>query len=211
MRRVRSAFVIFLVGTCLGTASSRAEIRCATGDAGASIFAPHGFDVVPCADEEQGRRLPDGKAGAQAATDLGPLIDWIIEKTGWAVRDAPPIKFASQEELAKMFGGTADDYHVEALYSDRDHSIYLPEGWKADDLRRHSILLHELVHHLQYLNHVKVTCVSEYELQAFKLQVTWLNEQGVEDPLDLLGIDPFLLFMLGHCDEMSNYRAGKAS
>ncbi len=98
---------------------------------------------------------------------------------------------------------TADGFHVEALYSDRDHSSYLADGWKPDNLRRRSILLHELVHHLQYLNHKKVTCESEYELQAFKLQITWLNEQGIEDPLDFLGIDPLLVLRLGKCDEMS--------
>ena len=105
-----------------------------------------------------------------------------------------------------MFGATADGLQVEALYSERDHSIYLSDGWKADNLRRSSILLHELVHHLQYLNHVKVTCESEYELQAYKLQLAWLGEQGVKDPLDYMGIDPFLFFMLGKCDEMSNVR-----
>ena len=62
------------------------------------------------------------------------------------------------------------------------------------------ILLHELVHHLQYLNNVKVTCATEYEGQAVQLQVTWLREQEVDNPIDLLGIDPRFLLMLRQCE-----------
>lgn len=203
MRCVRSALIIFLASVGLGAPASRAGITCAAGHAAARALVQHRLDVVPCAAEDEGRQSAVLQAGTRLASDVGPLIHWIAAKTGWPVRDAPPIKFVSRDDLAKMFGGTADGLHVEALYSDRDHSVYLPNGWKADTLRRRSILLHELVHHLQYLNHPKVTCESEYELQAFKLQLAWLSEKGVEDPLDFLGIDPFLFFMLGKCDEMA--------
>jgi hypothetical protein len=159
----------------------------------------HRFDVVPCADETPDRSNTDGKSDINS--EAASFIAWIVEKTGWTAREAPPIRFVPYTELVNLFsGGKGTDYHVESVYSEVDHTIYLPDGWRPDDRHDRSVLLHELVHHLQYLNNVKATCASEYELQALKLQVAWLIEQGVDDPLGLLGISPLYLLMLGQCE-----------
>jgi hypothetical protein len=208
MPPAQSALIVCLFGLFLSVAPARAEILCAVGVAPLSGLAAQKstprafkFDVVACADEQQERR--DTQAEAELARQAAPLIHWIAAKTGWTVREAPPIRFVPKATLAKMFSEASTKLHVEALYSERDHSIYLPDGWRADNLRRRSILLHELVHHLQYLNHAKVTCKSEYEFQAFQLQVSWLGDQGVDDPFDLIGLDPLWLMMLKECDEMA--------
>ena len=117
------------------------------------------------------------------------------------MRAVPLIRFVPYAELVSIFsGGKGTKYHVESLYSETDHTVYLPDSWRADNLRDRSILLHELVHHLQYLNKVKADCPSEYEWQAIDLQLKWLGEQGVDDPLDLLGLDPRFLLMLRGCE-----------
>jgi len=162
----------------------------------------YGRAIALCANEhvDHPNKDDEGKV-AVAPKIVAGLIAWIIGKAEWAVCEAPPIRFIPYAELVKKFtGGKPTDFRVEALYSDQDHSIYLLDGWRADDLRDRSILLHELVHHLQYLNHVKATCKSEYEIQAVKLQVAWLREQGVEDPLNLIGINSFFILMLGQCE-----------
>ena len=129
------------------------------------------------------------------------LMAWVTNETGWTVREAPSIRFVSYADIVKIYSeGKGTDYHVESLYSETDHTIYLPNSWRSDDLRDRSILLHELVHHLQYLNNVKVICSSESEWQALELQVTWLRQQEVEDPLDFLGINPRFLLMLQQCE-----------
>ena len=160
------------------------------------------FDVVPCAEEKQDRSNIDNEARIKkAGEEATSFITWIAAKTGWTISKAPPVHFISSDELVNTFtGGKPTTSRVEALYSDENHSIYLPDGWRADDLRDRSILLHELVHHLQYLNRVEATCASEHELQAVKLQVTWLREQGAEDPLGLLGINDLFIRMLGQCE-----------
>ena len=199
------AMAALLLGV-LVNGSSQARIRCATDKAAraqdkqnsaTSIAAHYRSDVVPCADAEQDRPV----ASVQPPKDVAPFIDWIVAKTGWAVHEAPPIHFVPYGELVKIFtGGKSTDFHVEGLYSDEDHSIYLPEGWRGDDLHDRSVLLHELVHHLQYLNKVKAVCSSEYDWQALELQVAWLREQGVEDALDLLGLSPLYILMLRQCE-----------
>ena len=97
-------------------------------------------------------------------------------------------------------GGKSTDFHVEGLYSLEDHSIYLPEGWRGDDLRDRSVLLHELIHHLQYLNKIKAVCRAQDDWQALELQLAWLREQGVEDPVDLLDLNPLYILMLRQCE-----------
>lgn len=191
---------------------AQARMQCATDSQANSQIEPsttnnfainhYRFDVVPCAAEgKQDRSNTENEAGAQAGEETASLIAWIAARTGWTISKAPPVHFISSEELVNAFtGGKPTSSHVEALYSDEDHSIYLPDSWRADDLRDRSILLHELVHHLQYLNHVEATCASEYELQAVNLQVTWLREQGVEDPLHLLGINDLFIRLLGQCE-----------
>jgi Domain of unknown function (DUF6647) len=208
MRPAQSAFIVCFFGLLLSVSPARAEVQCAVAAAPLSGLAAQKstpraskFDVVACADEEQGNR--NTKAEAELAKQAASLIHWITTKTGWSVHDSPPIRFVPKATLVKMFSETSTGLHVEALYSERDHSIYLANGWRADNLRRRSILLHELVHHLQYLNHAKVTCQSEYEVQALQLQVTWLGDQGVDDPFDLIGLDPLWLMMLKKCDEMA--------
>jgi hypothetical protein len=160
------------------------------------------FDRLPCAEEE--RRPTSEDRNAEATKEADALSAWIVEQTHWTSSALPPIRFIPAAEIQKVLSSEeAIDLKLEAFYSEKDHSIYLADSWRPDDLRDRSILLHELVHHLQYLNHVKELCTGEFELEAFRLQINWLSEQGVEYPVDLVGIDPLVILMLGRCDEMS--------
>ena len=194
--------IVVLLATPLG---AQARMRCAPEGQPVgglpSSFAQYRFDVVPCFDDERNRSGAESQSADHRTADAGPLIDWIVIKTGWTAREVPPIRFVPYAELEQIFtGGKRSDLHVEALYSDKDHAVYLPDTWRADDLRDRSILLHELVHHLQYLNKVKTECPSEFEWQAVELQIEWLQEQGVEDPLEFLGISPLFILMLRRCE-----------
>jgi hypothetical protein len=169
-------------------ASTQARTGCAIGR----------HDVAPCADETPDRL----KSRVEPPKESASFVAWIAEKTGWTVREVPPIRFVPYAQLVKMFrGGRAPDYHVESLYSEIDHTIYLPDSWRPENLRDRSVLLHELVHHLQYRNNIKATCPGDHEYEAIELQITWLREQDVDDPLNLLGINPLFIFMLRRCGE----------
>jgi hypothetical protein len=154
--------------------------------------------IVPCESP-----IIDSKPSVEAPRQAPVLIAWIAAQVHWVVLETPPIRLISSEEMQKIF--TAEEptgFNIGAFYSEKDHTVYLPDSWHPNDLRDRSILLHELVHHLQYLNRVKATCASELEWQALHLQVDWLGEQGVQEPFELIGINPLFL-MLPQCDEMS--------
>jgi hypothetical protein len=177
--------------TCAQTAQSTAKIT--IGD-----DSPNGR----CAPEVLDQAVADCRSSTEATKEADALTAWIAEQTGWPVRAVPPIRLVPREEIKNVFGKEmASDLNVEALHSNKDHIVYLLESWRPGNLRDRSILLHELVHHLQYLNNVKTVCHAEEERQAYDLQIKWLREHGVDDPLGLIGVNRLFLYLLS-CDKM---------
>ena len=142
-------------------------------------------------------------AHARLASEMIPrMIAWIAASTGWKGQPAPPVHFATPAQLARMLYGEnagADRICPTALYSIERHEVYLSTAWKADDLRDRSMLLHELVHHLQVLDKVKVDCQALYDRQAYHWQTTWLREQGIAEPYKFLRLNEFTVYTMTSC------------
>ena len=128
-------------------------------------------------------------------------IDWIIQQTGWRAAAVPPIRITSFAHLRELSGLSADAEWIRpgAFYSKSEHLIYLADAWNKDDLVDQSILVHELVHHLQIENHIQFACWGRYEAQAYELQVQWLRTRGVKDPNNLLHASKTSIETLGEC------------
>jgi len=88
---------------------------------------------------------------------------------------------------------------MHSLYSRETHIVYLRDTWNPDNLFDRSLLVHELVHHLQMLNKLRMACPEEYEAQAYQLQIEWLREQGIQDPYKLLGLTELAIDSLSQC------------
>jgi hypothetical protein len=154
-------------------------------------------------------KVKDSAAQTISAKIVRGYIKWIVNQTGWSIRDVPIIKTISLGELRKMFlrpstGALIDPSGLEeirpgALYSKDEHLIYLATSWKKDDLIDQSILVHELVHHLQMENHIQFECWGRYEAQAYELQIRWLRSQGIEDPYKLLHATRAAIDTLAEC------------
>jgi hypothetical protein len=99
-------------------------------------------DIIHCAEEERDLRAADSKSSIEATKQASELITWIVAKTRWTIHETPPIRLIPYAELAKKSGEKPADFHVEALYSEQDHTIYLPDRWRANDLHDRSVLLH---------------------------------------------------------------------
>lgn len=67
---------------------------------------------------------------------------------------------------------------VLAIYSDKTKTIFLPQGWTGASPAKHSILVHEMVHHLQNLAGMKFSCPDEREGLAYEAQDKWLSMFG---------------------------------
>ncbi|WP_422674118.1 DUF6647 family protein [Billgrantia antri] len=110
----------------------------------------------------------------------------------------------SQEALQKRCfpGWTAGlPPRVLGVYDPATSTIYLDQSFNTANLLDRSYLLHELVHHVQLSNGSMVRSRSKgyLEGQALRLQLAWLREQGVADPMSLLGIDERTIRIIEAC------------
>jgi hypothetical protein len=87
---------------------------------------------------------------------------------------------------------------VHALYDDRQKTIYLHERWTGATAADVSVLVHELVHHLQNLAGTKFLCPQEREKDAYKAQRAWLDlfNRTLEQEFD---IDPMTVLVRANC------------
>jgi Domain of unknown function (DUF6647) len=152
----------------------------------------------------------------QAARPAGPsphllasIVTWL--STDFAVPDAyrhPRIEFASPMKMAairyRALGAglqaqaigedlwPANMRDTMALYEDASRTIYLREGWTGATPAEMSVLVHEMVHHLQNLAGQKFACSQAREKPAYAAQQKWVELAGGDffqefetDPLTL--------------------------
>ena len=99
-------------------------------------------------------------------------------------------------EIDSFKPGDARDYL--AIYDDAHKVIYLTRGWTGRTAAEASILVHEMVHHLQNISGEKFECPEAREKAAYSAQEAWLEMFGsnLEKQLD---IDPFTQLVLTTC------------
>jgi hypothetical protein len=156
---------------------------------------------------------------AQAAASLGHALIAAIES--WLVvqfdlplaQGHPRIELVPAAKIAALrYRGLAPNARTEivssvqaaserdivAVYSDAAHTIYLPEGWTGSTAAELSILVHEMVHHLQNAGRLTYECPQAREKVAYMAQERWLGLFGrsLEQDFEL---DGFSLLVKTRC------------
>jgi len=103
--------------------------------------------------------------------------------------DLPHVAFAPQSKMVEMrfrethsaaqsanVPGQLPD--VVAIYDADKKTIVLPEGWTGTTAAELSLLVHEMVHHLQNVNGQKFECPAAREKPAYLAQDQWLRQFG---------------------------------
>jgi len=85
-----------------------------------------------------------------------------------------------------------------AVYNDTNRTIYLSEGWTGVTFTDLSILVHEMVHHLQNVGQLKYNCPQAREAVAFAAQEQWLSLSGRTLESEF-GIDKLTLLVRTNC------------
>jgi hypothetical protein len=65
-----------------------------------------------------------------------------------------------------------------AVYDDETDTIFLQDSWKGDSPADLSVLIHEMVHHLQSRGHMRYECGGAREALAYEAREKWLNLFG---------------------------------
>ena len=149
---------------------------------------------------------------------LAVIMTWLSVSFALPAADEHPrLEFASAARMAEVrysrLGAASPDRaaseagrsapaeagrDVHAMYDDKTRTIYLPEGWTAHSAANVSILVHELVHHLQNAGGLKYECAGAREKAAYAAQARWLELFGknLEDEFE---IDAMTLFVRTSC------------
>jgi hypothetical protein len=87
---------------------------------------------------------------------------------------------------------------VVAVYDDKERTVYLPESWTGDTIAEQSILVHEMVHHLQNLAGMKFACAGEREKPAYLAQDKFLRQHGLDLEKEF-DVDMFTVVAISIC------------
>ena len=120
---------------------------------------------------------------------LKVLVAWLSINSDLPAPDEfPRVEFALAEEMAALHlsgaqtaGSSATlpqlglGHDLQAIYDDRSRTIYLLDGWSGATPAEVSVLVHELVHHLQRAAALKYDCAEAREKPAYQAQQKWLE------------------------------------
>ena len=153
------------------------------------------------------------------------MMLWISQHTGYTVPELPTVvelspfelkRFAYGCDVTPIPNGNEDICSVEeywdldewereniplALYDHYEQTIVVRKGFDIDTVHDQSVLLHELVHHMQFNNGVydMVKCNGELEKLAYSLQDKWLREKYNVTVNEVIGINELFMMLVSGC------------
>jgi hypothetical protein len=145
---------------------------------------------------------------------LDEIVVWLASNFELpATTDRPAIVFVSKTKLATMRAkdrapsqGVIQEAginepaqrRVVALYDNNLKTIFLPDDWVGNSPSDQSILVHEMVHHLQNLARLKFECPMAREKAAYMAQDKWLGQFGMSLETEF-EVDMFTVLIASAC------------
>ncbi len=178
-----------------------------------AIGNPIDVQITPV--NERSASRPATALPAQAL--LTEIATWLSANFELPVmREYPRVEFVSTMKLAalryqNLLPDRTDEIGVNeppmqasqlpdivGAYHDKTKTIYLADTWTGTTVAELSILVHEMVHHMQNLAELKYECAGAREKPAYIAQEEWLKRYGL-DLERAFEIDKFTLFIKSSC------------
>src|SRR6516165_1519166 len=157
---------------------------------------------------------PQSDATRVAEGLLDQIMSWLASNFDLpAIKVRPVIKFASKMELAMMTARDRAHFQglpqaealdqlnqrpVLALYDNTSKTIFLPDDWIGTSPVDQSVLVHEMVHHIQNLAELKFECPMAREKLAYLAQDKWLGRFGMSLEREF-DVDMFTVLISSAC------------
>jgi hypothetical protein len=144
---------------------------------------------------------------------LAAIVVWLSANFALSASfDHPRIEFAPPHKIVALrYGGfTKGQWQTGAplgfpasgdivsIYDDNARAIYLPEDWKGRSPAELSVLVHEMVHHLQNVGGLRFECPQQREQLAYEAQERWLALFGRDLSGDF-GMDRLSILVKSKC------------
>jgi hypothetical protein len=156
-------------------------------------------------------------ASRPADASLTSIARWLSTNFDLPESDElPRIEFVSAAHLAILrYKGLSPDqwrqgnvndpaaradlqHEIVAAYSDLTKTIFLTEGWTGSTPAEESVLVHEMVHHLQNLGKLRYECPQAREKLAYDAQNEWLKLRKLELEKEF-EVDMFTIIVRSAC------------
>lgn len=143
------------------------------------------------------------------------IVDWLSNRFGLpAIHDYPRIEIAAARRLAAIRHGkpisnrqkpgirpviaSAEREDVVVLYDRFSKTIFLTDEWTGSSPSDVSVLVHEMVHHLQTIGRISYVCAAAQEKLAYQAQDLWLRQFG-QDLQSAFGVDKLTILVRSTC------------
>ncbi|MDP5308627.1 DUF6647 family protein [Paracoccus spongiarum] len=142
-------------------------------------------------------------AGQPSEPSLLETIElWLVANFDLPAAENPPAlgTMTAADLVALRYGpdSSVSPGDVVAAYDHGSRTIYLIDGWRGHDAAELSVLVHEMVHHLQASADMRFACPAERERLAYEAQDAWLQLFG-ENLTSAVNIDPAALLVSSVC------------
>ncbi len=187
-----------------------------TGLSSAQAVRPNDVPMLPVVGSSGVQSQPD--ATRPTLTLLTEIVTWLSANFDLpAIQDHPSVEFVSPAKLASMRyedNGCLPDRPCEtgvyepveaahqrevvALYEGTTRTIFLSDLWTGTTPADQSVLVHEMVHHLQNLGELRFECPRAREKLAYTAQDRWLKRFG-KDLETEFEVDMFTIIVSSAC------------
>ncbi len=177
---------------------------------------PNDVPMLPVIGSSGVQSQPDATRPTQ--TLLTEIVNWLSANFDLpAIQDHPSVQFVSPAKLASMRYEdkgclpdrpcetgvyepveAAHQREVVALYKGTTRTIFLSDLWTGTTPADQSVLVHEMVHHLQNLGEFKFECPRAREKLAYTAQDRWLKQFG-KDLETEFEVDMFTILVSSAC------------
>ena len=146
-------------------------------------------------------------------------MTWISTFTGYGIHTIPNVQFETPREMfnlaydCKTNPNWCEEYlkmkddslnpavnNILALYNKETKTVILRKDWNAKSIKNRSILVHELVHHMQNEEEFK-GCKGIMEEEAYDVQNAWLKQYKM-NIFDTLGLGKLYYSIIISCGHM---------
>ena len=148
---------------------------------------------------------------------MAEISDWLTSTQDLPlVGEKPKIRFTSDVTLQELWHQQSANPHIDAdvrasevtsnghpggivaLYDNSRHTIFLSDSWTGTSPAEQSVLVHEMVHHVQHVARLPSECPMAREKLAYRAQNRWPSRFGM-DLQSEFGLDPFTVLINSAC------------
>ena len=156
-----------------------------------------------------------GRRDSIPPTILSEIGTWLAANFGLpSSKRVPAVQFVAQSRLVEIryrdqqpspdvssirhTGAGEDSDAIIALYDASGPTIFVTTEWRGDNPADRSVLVHEMVHHLQHEGRHHFGCPQARERVAYAAQDRWLTDHGLS-LAEAFGVDAFTVLARSMC------------